>query len=293
MLGAGGMGALGLTAVASSSMASAAFMHGVREDVGRLFRDARPPSTAPIRENDLAGLPAPVQRMLHRAGAVGATMPSTVRLRQRGTFRLREEAPWGAFTAEEYFTTDPPGFIWVAAMKPAPLVSIVGRDRFIDGHGNMDIRLWALFRVANASGPEVDQGALLRYLNETMWFPAAALSRYMTWDAVDDASARATMSYAGATVRATFFIDPVGRLTNVVADRYRYTAGSYSLDRWSTPIFEYGEWNGIFVPTGGEGVWKLEGGDFPYIRLRVVDLEYDQPLVYPRRHCNAFKDRAA
>jgi hypothetical protein len=268
-------------------------MHEVREEVEALFRHAKQRDGAVITQDSVSGLPEPIRRMLRRAGTMGTAVPSTVRLRQRGTFRMAEGAPWIPFTAGEYFTTDPPGFVWVARMEPAPLVSIVGRDLFMDGHGNMDIRLWSLFRVANVSGPEIDQGALLRYLNETMWFPAAALSPYITWEAVDDTSARATMSNAGSTVSATFFIDPVGRLMNMVADRYRYTAGKYSLDRWSTPIREYGVWNGIFVPTEGEGVWKLDTGDFPYIRLCIVDLEYDQPAVYGSKSCRAALGDAA
>ena len=56
---------------------------------------------------------------------------------------------------------------------------------------------------ADATGPKVDQGALLRYLNETMWFPAAALSPYITWQDKNANSATATMSYESVTAAAT------------------------------------------------------------------------------------------
>ena len=67
-------------------------------------------------------------------------------------------------------------------------------DRYVDGRGSIEMRLLGLMPVANARGERLDQGALLRYLNETMWFPAAVLSPYIAWEGIDATSARATMT---------------------------------------------------------------------------------------------------
>jgi len=40
----------------------------------------------------------------------------------------------------------------------------------------------------------LNQSDLLRFLGDIQWFPATALSKYVTWDAADAQSARATMS---------------------------------------------------------------------------------------------------
>lgn len=63
----------------------------------------------------------------------------------------------------------------------------------------MLIRLFSIFPVAAASGKEMDQGALLRYLAEMQWFPSAALNRYIQWEEIDSFSAKATMSDQGVT----------------------------------------------------------------------------------------------
>jgi len=44
-----------------------------------------------------------------------------------------------------------------------------------DGKGNMQIKLGTIFPIANATGEEMDQGSMMRYLNEMMWFPTAFL----------------------------------------------------------------------------------------------------------------------
>jgi len=140
----------------------------------------------------------------------------------------------------------------------------------------MLIKLLSLVTVADARGPEIDQGALLRYLNETMWFPTAALSDLIQWAGVDANSARATMSYEGVTASAVFIFNPQGELTNMVAERYRSLDSGFSLDTWATPVREYGEFHGLRIPTRGEGVWQLSSGDFAYIRVEIADIEYNQ-----------------
>jgi hypothetical protein len=75
-------------------------------------------------------------------------------------------------------------------MKPAPLFSITGRDMYYEGKGNMYIKLMSLVTVADARGAEIDQGVLLRYLNEIMWFPGAALSDYIQWEVIGNNSTK-------------------------------------------------------------------------------------------------------
>jgi hypothetical protein len=137
------------------------------------------------------------------------------------------------------------------------------------------MRLLGLFTVARDSGPAMNHGGLLRYLNELMWFPAGAISPYITWDAIDETSARATMSYGGVSAPATFVFDAQGRLTTMVADRFDRDDGR--VNPWSTPITEYGTFDGVRIPVAGEAVYARAPGDFPYIRVRITALEYNRP----------------
>jgi hypothetical protein len=127
----------------------------------------------------------------------------------------------------------------------------------------------------------LDQGALLRFLTETMWFPAGVLTPSIMWEPRDATSAVATMRYGGVSAAATFIFDDQGRLTNMTAERF--DNANKAILPWSTPISDYGQFAGIRVPVQGAGVWHYEQGEFPYIRLRVTDLEYNRPEPYRRR----------
>ncbi|MDR7544467.1 MAG: hypothetical protein QN120_09510 [Armatimonadota bacterium] len=269
-LAGGLLGAVLLAAAGRSVVEQRVF-----SEVDTLLARGRSARRATLTETHLAGLPEPVRRWLRYSRVVGRERPVTVRLRQRGLFRLGPQRGWMPFEAEQYYTTDPPGFVWVARFQMAPAVSIFGRDRYADGVGS--IRMWLLYLilVASKSGGGLNQGALLRYLNETMWFPAAATSPYITWEAVGAHAARATMRYGGVSGSATFVFDEQGRLAEMTAERFDDAVGG--LQPWSTPIAAYGQFDGVRVPVAGEGRWRYPSSDFTYIRLRVTDLEYDRP----------------
>ncbi len=231
-----------------------------------------------VTEEQIVGLPEPVLRWLRYAQVIGKETPKTVRLKMNGEFRLGEDKAWMPFEAEEYYTTDPPGFIWSVSMKMAPLMTLRGRDRYVEGTGDIDMWLLGMIPVAHASGGALDQGAMLRYLNETMWFPAAALNPYITWEGVDTNSARATMTYGGVTASAIFVYDEQGKLVAMTARRNNDAKGQAL--PWSTPIGDYGQFEGVRIPVSGEAIWRYDTGDFSYIRLRVTQLEYNRPIQF-------------
>jgi hypothetical protein len=113
---------------------------------------------------DFGSLPQSVRRWLDWAGVPGKVYPATVRLRQAGEFRLTDA--WRPFHAEQYFSIHPPGFVWRAIMQFAPLVQVLGRDRWVDSDASIQMRIGGLIPVANSHGKNLAQSAMLRWLGE-------------------------------------------------------------------------------------------------------------------------------
>jgi hypothetical protein len=251
----------------------------VRNLAAELLARARALDTAPITEADLSRLPEPLRRYLVQSGVIGRPRISTVRLKQEGFFRTKPEQKWMPLHAVQYYSVDPPAFLWHGKVKMLPFLSLQGRDRFEDGHGHMLIKLLA-FTLADARGPELDQGALLRFFNEMMWFPTAFLSPYIVWEPVGANSARGTIRVGDLSASATLHFTETGQFANFIAERYMDTGDGFALETWSTPAKEYAEVNGLNLPVSGTGMWHLSSGDFAYIRVGVAELEYDRPLPY-------------
>ncbi|MGE3618616.1 MAG: DUF6544 family protein [Gemmatimonadales bacterium] len=246
--------------------------------VRRLSDDAGPSGAGP--SVSLAGvdqLPAPVARYLRLVLSDGLPVPAVLRVRQEGTFLVAPEANrWGPFTADEYFSITPPGFVWSARIGMAPLVSVRVRDGFVAGEGSMRAAVLGLFTVANSAGtPEIREAALQRYLAETAWFPAALLpGAGVTWTALDDSTARGTISAGGATVWLDFHFGADGLLSRVSTPaRGRDVAGRSVPTPWEGRFERYGRHAGMLIPEAGEVAWWIEGRLQPYWRGRIVDVE--------------------
>jgi len=250
------------------------FNQRVNKEVEDLFKNAKNTDEI-VQKADLDGLPACVQKWLEYSRVMGKERIKTVHLKQTGFMRTKEDRPWMLTEAEQYFTTDEPGFIWKARIKAVPLIDIVGRDMYYEGHGNMLIKILSLKTVADARGKEIDQSTMLRYLAETVWFPTAALNSYIKWEEIDSHSAKATMSYNGVTASGVFTFNEKGEVINFEAPRYKESDGRYSLENWSVPVKDYKEFDGIRIPAKAEVIWKLKTGDFSWYQLEIKEIKYN------------------
>ena len=134
-----------------------------------------------ITEKALLYFPEPVQRYMHFTGVVGHPWIQSARVKQSGKFRQGADRPWMAFSAEEFYTTDPPGFRWDAKFKLFGIPLLRAEDKYENGHGSMYGRLAGLKTIFDVSGDKMDQGSMMRYLNEVIWFPTAYLGENMRW----------------------------------------------------------------------------------------------------------------
>jgi len=66
-----------------------------------------------------------------------------------------------------------------------------------------------------------DEGTMQRFLGEIVWFSSAALSPYISWEAIDDLSAKAKMEYKGTIGSGTFYCNKQGDFVKYSAQRYK------------------------------------------------------------------------
>lgn len=239
------------------------------------------PIEAPYSEaRDLEGLPAPVVRYFRHVLRDGQPIISSARIHWKGEFNMGKPGRdnWRPFTAVQEFVPGAPGFVWNARIHMLPLVPVYVRDSFLDGRGSMRAAALSLVSVVNAEGtPTLASGALQRYLGEAAWLPTALLPRQgVTWSAIDDHRARATITGGGTTVSLEFRFDSEGRNTSVfTTDRfYDDGSGSAVLHPWEARNLRFGEHNGVLVATDSVAEWHLPSGTFAYWKGRPTRVEY-------------------
>ncbi len=226
----------------------------------------------------IEGLPAPVMRYFRAVLRAGQPIVRCMRLSQHGAFLLRP-APngWRPFTATQYVTIQPPGFVWDAYMRMAPGLGIRVRDALVDGTGSMRASLMSLMPLASVEAtPGITAGALHRYLAEAVWCPTALLpAQGVVWTPLDDARARATLRVVGTTVSLDFRFGEDGLVQSVFTpERARDVDGRAVPTPWQGYFFEYGERGGMRIPLRGEVEWLLPDGPQVYWRGRITEVSY-------------------
>lgn len=223
-------------------------------------------------------LPTPVQKWITNIGLVGKETIQTVYFQQKGTMKLKpEQKEWTEAIAEQYVTTDQPAFLWKVKMNMFPFLQVYGRDLYRDGKSQMLIKIASLIPVVNVSNNEkVNQSTLQRYLLELPWYPSSALSPYIKWEYINEASAKATMTYKGVSGSATYHFTQNGDLEKISAFRYKDS------DDNSVPIECIGEViessliDGIKIPTKLNVSWMLESGKFTWYRLQISNVTFNK-----------------
>jgi hypothetical protein len=251
------------------------------KEIDKVFAQYKAQKQVIVTEKMLQKLPDPVKRYLLYTGVVGKPIVQTVRLKQVGKIRKNADQSWMNIQAKQYYSVNPPCFIWIAYMKAFGLPLVRVRDCYMEGKGNILVKALSLFTIANSSGKDMDQGAMMRYLNEMMWFPSAFLKENISFEPIDSNSARVTLKDMEKSVKATMYFDDEGKLTNFTASRHRDMGNNkFDLESWSTPIKEYGEFEGLKLPIKGSAVWNLKEGDLEYIDLTITDLKYNPDGPY-------------
>ena len=124
------------------------------------------------RKEQLEGLPEPVQRYFRHVLKDGRPYVGSVRLTHDGEFKTSLDKEWIRIEGEQFFTAEEPGFLWIG--KTALFTA---RDMYIGGEGRIVVSLLSLFKVVDGRGEKYDQGELLRWLGESVWFPTNLLPR--------------------------------------------------------------------------------------------------------------------
>jgi hypothetical protein len=225
---------------------------------------------------ELEGLPDPVQRFFRVVLKEGQPIVTAVDLSQQGIFNMSETAAkWSPFTATQVVTTQRPGFDWDARIQIAPGVSAFVHDVYALGAGSLHASLLGLFTVADVRGtPAAAQGELLRFFAEMPWYPTALLpSQGVRWEAIDDTSARATLTDAPTTVSLVFRFNAEGTIETMRAEaRYR---DKLTTMPWSGRFWDYSTRNGMLIPLQGEVGWEYPDGIRLYYKGKVTEINYE------------------
>jgi len=228
----------------------------------------------------LSDLPAPVRRYFEYCLVESQKLIKTVRIHQMGELRTSTTSElWSSFTAEQLVAPSNVGFVWKAKVSTPFATHVRVLDGYLAGVGTGSVSLLSAFRVASDSDkPELNSGALHRYLAEAVRYPTALLpGSGVTWAPVDDHTAIATLSDNGITVSLEFRFNDTGEVLAIYTPtRFGRFEGTYKQVPWEGHFKNYQNHQGIRVPSYGEVAWYDDEDTLQLVwKGDLLDLQYE------------------
>ena len=223
-----------------------------------------------VDAGDLEHLPGVAQRYLRFMGVEGAPRDTVITVHSRGRFRMRRHLPWFPYEAWQINTADPIARIYRIRIDAGP-VPLIAVDTLLRGRGAMRGSVFGLVPVVDSSGPELDVGELVTWLNDAVLLaPSMLLRPGVEWAAVDDRSFGVTVTDHGVAATARVVVDADGRPQAFETfDRYVDLGHGLERARWTTPVRGWTTDGEHRRYTSGTAVWELPDGDFAYVRTRL------------------------
>jgi hypothetical protein len=284
------VGVLAVMALATDAISAWNWDKSTQALVRRLDAAKLKQTGASFNSSDIATLPVPVQRYLRLALKDGQPLITSVRFSHAGTFNMSVAKPsWKPFTSNQTVVVNRPGFVWDARMKMLPLINVNVHDAYISGEGFLQASILGLFDVANMNGLEaiakgemkraeaMAQGELLRFLAETPLYPTSLLPHHgMVWEAIDDHSAKITLTEEKLQVSMTFKFNESGLIDTVWAEaRGRSSGKIVDYMPWQGRFWNYAERSGVMVPLEAEVEWLTPEGPKPYYRGKLTTISFE------------------
>lgn len=238
---------------------------------------ASPPSGDVITETDIAPLPDPVQRFLRSHGYVGrGPFANAEVVWSESQIRMGRDRDWLDLRTRQFNSVPTPTRLAYMRARLFGVVPFEGMDTYTHGAGRMRMVLLKRFTLGDDRGSEMDQSAAVTLLAEALLVPGYVLASYITWEPMDDASARATIRYRDTEASGVFHFDQAGDFVRFTTeDRYAAAKDGPRHVPWSAEVTEYATADGIRFPRAMHGIWHYEDGDFEYFRGRIEAIRYD------------------
>jgi hypothetical protein len=210
----------------------------------------------------LERVPPPVERYLRRVLRDGQPVIAVARFDQAGELRTDPgSSRWLRFKARQLAAPLAPGFVWDARVRLS-LLHVRVHDAYVHGVGSGWVSFLSAIVLGGDSGrPELNSGALHRYLAEAVWYPTALLpSHALRWSPISNTKALATLEDRGISVSLEFWFNDSDEVAGIYSSgRWGRFAGQYRQVPWEGHFREYQRNAGMLVPSPGEVGWYVGG----------------------------------
>ncbi|MCB2288530.1 hypothetical protein LGK97_01970 [Clostridium sp. CS001] len=235
------------------------------------------PTNEIFTKEDIKDLPIPVKKYFNYCGFIGTRKMSYMKATFKNvTFKTGKDKPTLSIDYTQYnFASKPDRIAFIdSSMFGIPFQ---GFDSYLNGVGSMKGVVAKFYTMFDQRGEAMDKASLVTYLAECFIVPSVVLQDYITWEAIDETHAKATISYYGISASGIFTFNDNGEMVSFTTnDRVATeTDGTTKKVQWTAICSDYKESNGIKKPTILKAIWHYNEGDQVYFNGDEIQIDYD------------------
>jgi hypothetical protein len=244
-----------------------------RKDVNKNLQESKSTNTDLLTENDIQWLPKPVRKYLHYCGVNNKPKVKNVKIVFDGQMREKGK-DWFKFQTVQYNFFDSPTRLFFMKAKMFG-ITVPGYHNYQNANASMQVKLFGVFPVVDVSGIEMNKAETVTVFNDMcLMAPATLIDKRIQWKTIDNNNVEATFNNEGFEIKANLIFNDKGQLIDFISDD-RYAIADMKRYRFSTPVKDYKNINGINVITYGEAVWHYPDGEFVYGKFYLKSIEYN------------------
>ena len=228
--------------------------------------------------DDLEDKPDLLKRFFRSVSNDSIYIPKFITVEQSAQFKTDVNSDWKQLKATQYFTTEKVNFIWVSEMKTSKFFWVNAIDSYLNGKGNMLIKLNSSITVADSWGIELDKSGLFRYISEAVFFPTKLLpTKNLLWNVLDSNLAEIKFTNGANSIVAKLYFDTEYKITKIETyDKYRALGEDFEKSLYTVYFSNYETINALFkVPKNMEVEWDLSSGKFKYGKFKIEEITYE------------------
>lgn len=253
------------------------FYRKFRKMTDKVLQETGRMDLAPVSESDLKDLPPPVARYIRASGLVGMKRISFARIFHSGEFKPGKDKKFIPAKGEYLISTRKPSFIWYGKISMFPGLFFTARDYYLEGKGNMLVKILGTFPVVDAKSDIVDKSAFGRCVAEMALAPSFFLDRErIVWTGYGENHAECTVTDSGLSNNARLFFNQDGSLAKMSVDRYYDRGnGQGTLEKFVGVCSVIRDFNGLKLNTVYDGYWDLPEGELHYVHFVLDKVEFE------------------
>jgi hypothetical protein len=230
-----------------------------------------------LTEVDIQHLPLIVQKYIRITGSIGREKVKNFYAEFTGGFRSNSKEKFSPLHSIQYnFYHEPTRLFFMIAKKMG--IPALGLHVYIKQTASMVIKVLGLFKVTDAKGFEMDKGETVTFFNDMCFLaPSTLINKNISWKEIDNTTIEAHFKNGSIDISATLYFKENGELVNFIStDRFETVDGkTYNNFPWLTPVTDFSEINGYYLPSAAKVIYRHPDADFCYGEFKLLKIEYN------------------